>query len=272
MTTDIADKQTLGQPQIALFVCACILFIAGIGLGYSSEPASAAATLAAGVLCLIFAFLSRFKRFKGLGIEAELWEQKQEEAARLIQVMRSLSAAVAGQLISVSARMGRWDSGITRQEMYDLVAKLDEVLKDVGVSSDQRETFKADFYRYTAIDLAHPISKAINHAIDAKHAEQQKVVKSFGKPPSDTEAYNNAVERARAISGQKVDWERIVKLAPNRAFYDAFPKTINDADCLSSDERAELVASISDEMADLEEWVTKRRLRRPEHWFASEED
>ena len=72
------NRKPGGFMQWSLFGCACVLFVAGIGLGFTGEPGSAGVTLAAGVFCLIFAFLSQFKRFKGLGIEAELWEQKQE--------------------------------------------------------------------------------------------------------------------------------------------------------------------------------------------------
>lgn len=51
--------------QVSLFVCATALFAAGIWLGYVRGVGPSTAAFATGVLCLVFAFLSRFKRFKG---------------------------------------------------------------------------------------------------------------------------------------------------------------------------------------------------------------
>ena len=259
-----------GFMRISLFICAYVLFAAGIVLGFMTGAGPATATFAAGVFCLIFAFLSRFKRFKGLGIEAELWEQKQEEAAQLVETLRSLSVVASEQLINLSARMGRLGTPITHKELFDLVDRLEKVLSEVNVPADQREKMKADFYRFTAIDMAIPISTKINDAIQRKVAEQQKVMESFGPVIKDLDGHAQAAERWRNIGTQKVDWDRLCLLPPDVAMHDALEHTITEADCLTEEERAELRVEIADEMADLREWLTTRRLRRPELWFAED--
>ncbi len=112
---------------------------------------------------------------------------------------------------------------------------------------------------------------AINKAIQTKEAFQRKVLENLASSPLRyLEKYREAAEQLRAISSQKVDWDRIVDLAPTAALYEALEKTIDDAVCLTVDERAELRNSIADEMADLREWATNRVLRRPEQWFAGD--
>lgn len=259
-----------GFMRIGLFICACVLFAAGIVLGFMSGAGPATATFATGVFCLIFAFLSRFKRFKGLGIEAELWEQKQEEAARLVETLRSLSVVASEQLVNLSARMGRLGTPVTRKELFDLVDRLEKVLSEVNVPADQREKMKADFYRFTAIDMAIPITKKIDDAIKRKTAEQMKVVESFGPEIKDLNGHAQAAERLKNINSQEVDWDRLRLLPPDVAMHDALENTISEADCLTEEERAELRGEIADEMADLREWVTNRRLRRPELWLAGD--
>ena len=62
--------------RLALGTLSALLFALGAYLAFNEKVAASTATYGAAVICLIFTFLSRFKRFKGFGIEAELWEQK----------------------------------------------------------------------------------------------------------------------------------------------------------------------------------------------------
>jgi hypothetical protein len=158
--------------RVGLFILACVLFLAGIGLGYKGDTESAGITFGAGIFALIFVFLSQFKRFKGFGIEAELWEQKQEEAAKLIETLRALSLVASEQLINLSARLNRIGTPVTRKELFDLVDRLEDVLTYIEVPTADREKLKTDFYRFTAIDMTLPLVRKINDAIDRKVAEQ----------------------------------------------------------------------------------------------------
>ena len=117
-----------------------------------------------------------------------------------------------------------------------------------------------------------PIADAINKAIEEKLADQRSVVASFGPTIKDNEGHRQAAERLDAITKQKVQLDRLLQLAPDMAFYDALENSVSDANCLNDDERAELRTSIADEMADLREWVTSHRLRRPEHWFSGDKN
>ena len=146
-----------------LFVGFVFLMLVTVYLSIYNQITSAIFVTIVGFMCLFFAYLSRFKRIsiKSLGIEAELWEQKQEEATKLADTLRSLSLVFAELGLSLSARMGRWDTVTKRKQLYELVDRLDGLLKEVDVPSTKRERVKNDFYKFTAIDMVRPIVRTI---------------------------------------------------------------------------------------------------------------
>ena len=64
-----------------------------------------------GFLSFIYANVARFKRFKGLGFEAELWEDKQKEAADLIERLREVVSIYSREVILGKVRAGRFANG-----------------------------------------------------------------------------------------------------------------------------------------------------------------
>jgi len=123
--------------QIVIFIVAILLFVAGVWLGYMDKAGVATATYGAAVLSLIFAFLPEFKKFKGLGIEAELLDKKIEETDKLLKQLRDITAPIAEMLISSTARAGRWGSGMPRSQRYELMQKIESELKKCGVEDSQ---------------------------------------------------------------------------------------------------------------------------------------
>lgn len=101
-------------------------------------------------LVLIFAFLfavllvcSRFKHFKGFGFEAEMWDQKQIEAAALIDRLTQLSESTAQQTGLIASRLGLWGSGLTNPELAELLAQTEKTLETVGTSKSKRNELTA---------------------------------------------------------------------------------------------------------------------------------
>ena len=56
-------------------------------------------TLAVGFFAFIYANFTKFKKFKGLGVEAELWEDKQKEAENLVEKLHSVLALTSDELL-----------------------------------------------------------------------------------------------------------------------------------------------------------------------------
>ena len=76
-----------------VFLALCLRFF------LKSEVAGATAAFVMFFLCLIYANVSRFKRFKGLGFEAELWEDKQKEAADLIERLKNIVQVYTREIV-----------------------------------------------------------------------------------------------------------------------------------------------------------------------------
>jgi hypothetical protein len=78
--------------RVAVIIVAVSLFVSGVALSFCDKVEATVATYAAGILCLIFVFLPEFKKFKGLGIEAELLNRKIAEADLLLAQLREMAA------------------------------------------------------------------------------------------------------------------------------------------------------------------------------------
>ena len=70
---------------------ALALLSVGIYLAATDRAAAATPVLGVAFLFVVLLLLSKFKRFKGFGFEAEMWEEKQEEAAELVDRLEELS-------------------------------------------------------------------------------------------------------------------------------------------------------------------------------------
>ncbi len=56
----------------------------------------------------IYSNISRFKRFKGLGFEAELWEDKQKEAAQLIDRLKAMVTVYTREIVMQKVMQNRY--------------------------------------------------------------------------------------------------------------------------------------------------------------------
>jgi len=95
-------RETIMQlvANIIISLGAFTLLIVGIYLAILDRGASTmTVVLGTGFLFVVLLLLAKFKRFKGFGFEAEMWEEKQEEAAGLVkelqQELQRLSTARA---------------------------------------------------------------------------------------------------------------------------------------------------------------------------------
>ena len=68
---------------------AIFLLGAGIRLAFLDRGAATITVfLGIGFLFVVLLFLAKFKRFKGFGFEAKMWEEKQEEASSLVDSLK----------------------------------------------------------------------------------------------------------------------------------------------------------------------------------------
>ena len=117
-----------------LTVAAAVSLIgAGILLCFRKQPPTAptiATVLSVGFVALLLLHISKFKHVNGYGFEAETWDEKQVEAAKLVDQLSSISEGLSQQVALLASRMaGFWGPGLTNPELAALLRQTDTQLK-----------------------------------------------------------------------------------------------------------------------------------------------
>jgi len=96
-------------------------------------------------LCALYSKLTRFKKFKGLGFEAELWEDKQKEAAALIDRLKSIVNIYTRELVMGRVMQGRWGAvykWADHWRLYDeLVMQHSQIGQEIDFSDLRRQVY-----------------------------------------------------------------------------------------------------------------------------------
>lgn len=187
-----------------LFSCLGLIFL-GFSVFYlkgRSVPESSA-SFAMGFLCFLFASVARFKRFKGLGFEAELWEDKQKEAAELIDRLKEIVAIYTREVVLNKVTNGRWGVGrgawANRWKLFNELTKQHETLGQKIDFSD----LKKEMDTYFLFDITCRLKEVIQRSIwDGAESARQKVSAEFGNPVTDLEGHNNRQAQLREIKTQ----------------------------------------------------------------------
>lgn len=259
--------------QIIIFIVAILLFLSGVGLGYLDKVGAATATYTAAVLSLIFAFLPEFKKFKGLGIEAELLDKKIEETDKLLKQLRDITAPISEMLISSTARAGRWGSGMPRSQKYELLQRIENELKKCGVDDSQLEQAKSDWHFYNTFDLAAPVFKKITEKLRPIQQEREKALNSFKQPITpDRIAEHESLIQSRNIVNKEIEDLRDLQQIKNQAnLADQIRESISKSEALNSEEKTDLIKEIDEELRDLEYYIKHKEFRRLSVWFANDD-
>jgi hypothetical protein len=97
--------------------------------------------------------ISEFKKVEGFGFHAETWDQKQVEAAKLVDELQGLTEATGRELASLAAKIGLWDNGLSNEELMNLITTLDPVLVRAGFKEDQRKQVLDPIYQRIALNF-----------------------------------------------------------------------------------------------------------------------
>lgn len=259
--------------QVIIFIVAILLFIAGVWLGYIDKTGIAIATYGAAVLSLIFAFLPEFKKFKGLGIEAELLDRKIEETDRLLKQLRDITTPIAEMLISSTARAGRWNSGMPRSQKYELMQRIESELKKCGVEDSQLEQAKEDWHYYNIFDLASPVFEKIIEKLRLIQQEKDKALNQFKQPvTSETmEEHNKLIEYRNEVSNEIAALRGLRQLKNQNRLVEQIRESISNSAALNDDEKANLTKELDEDLRDLEHYIKYKEFRRLSVWFGSDD-
>ena len=257
--------------RVFVALIALCLFVLGGYLAFQDRTASASVVLGFAILCLVFTFLARFKRFKGFGFEGELWEQKQREAAELIQTMRSYTAGLGRLLITIAARAGRWNGGLSRRELHDAVVNVEGMLRNASIGHSETELAKAEFYRITLIDMAHPIYEAVGKAISKAIENIAKELNKFPQPiKAGDPAHAALMDKQRRAHAEQKKLRQIYKAGPIEKIANRFSDFITTAEFIDESEKVRLRDQFRETFEDLKTFADEHRFRSPARWMAGD--
>ncbi|SCX27400.1 hypothetical protein [Agrobacterium rosae] len=149
-------------------------------------------------LSFLYANLSRFKRFSGLGFEAELWEDKQKEAADLIARLENVVTIYTAEAVMSKITEGRFADKDRWTKVWTLYSALIDQHKALGQKIDFSD-LKSRMDTYFLFDMC--MSRfGIQGAIMSAHNQADAVIREeFGSPITDIEGHGRRLEQLRQI-------------------------------------------------------------------------
>lgn len=156
------------------------------------QIASASAAFAMAFFSFFYSNLSRFKKFKGLGFEAELWEEKQKEAEDLIGKLKNIVFIYTREVMMGNIMRGRWGGDNNWAKHWALFDELRhqhaELQQDLDFSSLKNQIDSVFIF-----DLCSPIGSYVRTSIERAKAEAgQKISEKFGSPVVDIAGHSAA--------------------------------------------------------------------------------
>lgn len=258
--------------QITVFIAALLLLGAGTYLSFHGLIGAATVTYGTAVLCLIFSFLSEFKTFKGLGIEAELFDRKIAEADKLLSQLRDICTPIAEMLFTTASRMGRWGSSIPRYQRYELMQKIEAELKKCGVSPAQLESAKSDWHYFNVFDLASPVFQKVYNSLNEKLIEEDRKIQTFTQPipPENKFAYEQLLENRRSHGKELSRLQETQQLKEYSQLHEKIRKIVTSSELLNQEEKTSLLNDIDEELKDVEHYVVNKEFRRLQIWLSEQ--
>lgn len=166
---------------------------------YNENISAASAVFAIAFFSFLYSNISRFKRFKGLGFEAELWEDKQKEAADLIERLKSVVSIYTREIVLNNVLRGRWGGGEdwkTRWSLYDeLVNQHDALGQNIDFTG-----LKSKIDGIFLFDICQPLSSSILRSIETARRKAHEMISiEFGRPITDAQGHSEKLQKLNGI-------------------------------------------------------------------------
>lgn len=182
-----------------------------IVLGFSgyqlwlSDEAAFATLFAVAFFCFFYANISRFKKFKGLGFEAEFWEDKQQEAADLIDRLKAIVGIYSKEMILSKAMMGRFSSGNRWPEVWSLFDTVSAQHNKLGAKIDFAPA-KRELDDLFLFDLLMPAYREVQKTLQAAQTRvREKIHAEFGSPVKDVKGHSERHQQLWSIKFDLVE-------------------------------------------------------------------
>lgn len=100
------------------------LIFLGVYFLFKKDAASGTVSAAVGLMLIFLSRISEFKRFKGWGFEAEMWDDKLLEAERLMDSMKSIAKIASREIVLQSVKSGRFGNGKRWEDHWRLFEEI----------------------------------------------------------------------------------------------------------------------------------------------------
>lgn len=151
---------------------------------------SGAALFGMSFFSFFYSNLARFKKFKGLGFEAELWEDKQKEAADLIDRLKSIVTVYTREIVMNNVMRNRFSSGKEWQRRWAVYDELTGKHAELGQKIDFAP-LKREVDRVFVFDICSPLSSSLRRKIEkARGKASEKITSKYSSIVSDIEGHN----------------------------------------------------------------------------------
>ncbi len=251
--------------RVGLLLTVVGLAASTVWLGAIDKTGAAGITAALCFGLCIFVFLYRFKRFKGLGFEGELWEQEMEKAAEIRRALKGLSERVGENVFWQLGPGSRW-AGDNAEKIFGIIERTHRNLEAAGVDRQRIEEMKRPWHKCVMRDLAAPITERLSTVIMKKAEDIDAEIAVLGKPlPAEKQP-----EHTDLIEKQMAMRETPKKLTPViwHDDYENVPRllrqTIDEIPWLTADERETIYLDCAEEFRDIDQYARDRTVRRPE--------
>lgn len=166
---------------------------------WQRDITSASASFGLGFLSFIYANVARFKKFKGLGFEAELWEDKKKEAEHLIERLKAVVSIYTQEVVLSKVKAGRLGGSPEWEQRWKLYDELVQRHQDLGQTIDFSD-LKRQVDAYFLFDMTMPQYQKCRQALqNAAQKAREVMSKKFGSPIVDNLGYNAEFQKLTAI-------------------------------------------------------------------------
>ncbi|GEM_PF-2523902 len=268
----MSGNKDVEKNQKILFFTSLALIGLGSILVAVDKNTGAGLTFTAGTLILIFSLLSKFKKFKGLGIEAELWEEKQEEAEKLISNLKSLSVVVSKPIGHLVTKLGYWNTALSREELYKIQNNLKDELEKNDISNAMIDEALMEFHLFNLRGLKGPMYSFMQEAIKNEIKKWEEKLRNYPSPVNagDPDYASLCEDKKKVYEWQDKVRKKFPELSLNNGI-DSLQQFIQDFESeplMNINEN--LLEKFKDELEDIKYYQGNKEFRRLPEWFASD--
>jgi hypothetical protein len=223
--------------------------------------------LAASGIALAASQLERITEISAGGASAKL-QEKIREADEAVEHVRALAATLVRPTMKMAVRLGRWDSGLSRQETHELKVQVENTLRALGTPDEDILEAVHDYYVYTLFDMSRAFMGAVKAALDEKVKVFFQKTQGFVGPISDISTYNRVVEEWRSAGIQRDTVLRLGEFDSIERLRSEFEATLENCPLLSSIEHEQLLKDIRRELEAFYYFADHKKHRDLARWVA----